>query len=79
MFIIPALFIPLLNKIYHHVISLYRYSISDFLDEKKYVVNVKITVCLELSGPCLVKWDVFNDMYLPKLGCDWQINFSGKY
>jgi hypothetical protein len=49
------------------------------MDKKKYVVNVKITVCLELSGPCLVKWDVFNDMYLPKLGCDWQINFSGKY
>ena len=49
------------------------------MDEKKYVVNVKITVCLEPSGPCTLTWDVFKDMYLPKLGCDWQIDFSGMY
>ena len=58
---------------------LHRYSISDLVNEKKYVVNVKITVCLEPSGPSTFTWDIFKDMYLPKLGCDWQIDFSGKY
>ena len=49
------------------------------MNGKKYVVNVKITVRLEPSGPSTFTWDIFKDMYLPKLGCDWQIDFSGKY
>ncbi|XP_052090897.1 uncharacterized protein LOC127727822 [Mytilus californianus] len=51
-----------------------KYSISDL--EKRYVVNMSITVCLEPSGPCIMSLEILRNSYLPKLGCNWNFDFS---
>ncbi|XP_063447091.1 uncharacterized protein LOC134726610 [Mytilus trossulus] len=53
-----------------------RYSVSDLEEKKKYIVNMEITVCLEPSGACIFTWNILKDVYLPKLGCDWNEDFS---
>jgi hypothetical protein len=45
--------------------------------EKKFVVNMNVSVCLEPDS-CVINLEVFNEMYLPKVGCDWNIEFTGK-
>ncbi|VDI06314.1 Hypothetical predicted protein [Mytilus galloprovincialis] len=52
------------------------YSIYDLFDEKKYMVNMNLSVCLE-PGSCDINVEIFNEMYLPKIGCDWNVDFSG--
>lgn len=52
---------------------------SDLEGKKKYIVNMNITVCLEPSGSCIFTWDILKNVYLPKLGCDWNMNMTGKY
>lgn len=56
-----------------------RYSVSDLEEKKKYIVNMEITVCLELSGACIFTWNILKNVYLHKLGCDWNEDFSGKF
>ncbi|VDI41394.1 Hypothetical predicted protein [Mytilus galloprovincialis] len=53
-----------------------QYSVSDLEGKKKYLVNMNITVCLEPSGSCIFTWDILKNVYLPKLGCDWNISMS---
>lgn len=52
-----------------------RYSVEDL--ETKYLVNMKVEICLEHGKPCMISQDVAKDVYLPKIGCDWSFDFSG--
>eukprot|EP00105_Crassostrea_gigas_P044414 XP_019928562.1 PREDICTED: uncharacterized protein LOC105342368 [Crassostrea gigas] len=45
--------------------------------EVKYLVNMKVEVCLEHGKPCLISYDIAKNLYLPKIGCDWSFNYSG--
>jgi hypothetical protein len=54
-----------------------RYSVEDL--ETKYLVNMKVEICLEHGKPCLISQDVANGVYLPKIGCDWTLDFSGAF
>lgn len=56
----------------------YRYIIEDLVGEAKYIVNIKVEVCLEKDKPCIISEDIAKDLYLPKLGCDWSLDFSSK-
>ncbi|VDI42060.1 Hypothetical predicted protein, partial [Mytilus galloprovincialis] len=47
------------------------YIIYDLQAEKKYMLNMNLSVCFEETGPCLVSVPVFENTKLPKLGCDW--------
>ncbi|VDH91582.1 Hypothetical predicted protein [Mytilus galloprovincialis] len=47
------------------------YTIHDLQAEKKYMLNMNLSVCFEETGPCLVSVPVFENTKLPKLGCDW--------
>lgn len=59
-------------------ICLSRYSIEDFVGDAKYMVNMKVEVCLEKDKPCILSQDIVKDLYLPKIGCDWSLDFSSK-
>lgn len=59
-------------------ICLSRYSIEDFVGDAKYMVNMKVEVCLEKDSPCILSQDIVKDLYLPKIGCDWSFDFSSK-
>ncbi|VDI43606.1 Hypothetical predicted protein [Mytilus galloprovincialis] len=48
-----------------------RFSIHDLQGEKKYLLNLKLSVCLEPDGACLISTSVLENFKLPKLGCDW--------
>ncbi|VDI38371.1 SWI/SNF-related matrix-associated actin-dependent regulator of chromatin subfamily E, member 1 [Mytilus galloprovincialis] len=53
-----------------------QYSVSDLEGKKKYIVNMNITVCLEPAGSCIFTWFILKNVYLPKLGCDWNMNMT---
>lgn len=55
-----------------------RYSIEDLMGDAKYMVNMKVEVCLEKDKPCILSQDIVKDLYLPKIGCDWSLDFSSK-
>ena len=38
-----------------------------------------MTICLEPVEPCIINWDILKDVRLPKVGCDWNTDFSGIY
>ena len=38
---------------------------------------MNLSVCLE-PGSCDINVEILNEMYLPKIGCDWNVDFSGK-
>ncbi|XP_071145134.1 uncharacterized protein [Mytilus edulis] len=48
-----------------------RFSIHDLQGEKNYLLNLKLSVCLEPDGACLISTSVLENFKLPKLGCDW--------
>lgn len=54
-----------------------RYTIEEL--EVKYLVNMKVEVCLEHGKPCLISYDIAKNLYLPKIGCDWSFNYSGVF
>lgn len=58
---------------------LYRYSVVDLAGDAKYMINAKLEVCLESGQPCLISHDIAKDLYLPKIGCDWSLDFSSKW
>ncbi|XP_062616058.1 uncharacterized protein LOC134277763, partial [Saccostrea cucullata] len=51
------------------------YSIEDL--EDKYLVNMKIDICIEKGQPCFLSHDIAKDLYLPKTECHWSFNPSG--
>lgn len=56
-----------------------RYSVVDLAGDAKYMINAKLEVCLESGQPCLISHDIAKDLYLPKIGCDWSLDFSSKW
>lgn len=40
---------------------------------------MKVEVCLEHGKPCMISYDIAKDLYLPKIGCDWSLNYSGVF
>ena len=51
------------------LINLYRYTIHNLEDERKYLVNIELSVCTE-SG-CEANYTIFKEMLLPKQNCSW--------
>ncbi|KAK6174798.1 hypothetical protein SNE40_013376 [Patella caerulea] len=45
--------------------------IDDLSSEKKFLVNLNISVCLEANKPCLISIPVLTNARIPKLICDW--------
>jgi len=45
------------------------------------LIDMTLSVCLEVEGPCYVSVKVFNKYRLPKPQCDWNSDFflKGKY
>lgn len=43
----------------------------DLQGEQKYLVNMKLSVCLEPSGACLLSTSILGNIKLPKLACNW--------
>ena len=52
---------------------------EDLVGEAKYLVNMKVEVCLEKDKPCMISRDIAKDLYLPKPGCDWSLDFSSEF
>ncbi|XP_063420822.1 uncharacterized protein LOC134706043 [Mytilus trossulus] len=48
-----------------------RFSVHDLQGEQKYLVNMKLSVCLESSGACLMSTSILENIKLPKLACNW--------
>ena len=63
---------------FNNISSYDRYTIHDLQAEKKYMLNMNLSVCFEQDGPCLVSVPVFENTKLPKLGCDWDVASFGK-
>lgn len=55
-----------------------RYSIEDFVGDIKYMVNMKVEVCLEKDKFCIFLQDIVKDFYFFKIGCDWFFDFLSK-
>ncbi|XP_062579219.1 uncharacterized protein LOC134241150, partial [Saccostrea cucullata] len=49
------------------------YSIEDLVGYTKYLVNMKVEVCLERNKPCIFSQNIAKDMYLPKIECNWSL------
>lgn len=59
--------------------SNYRYTIEDLMGADRYMVDIKVEICLEKDKPCMISKEITKDLYLPKLGCDWSLDFSRKF
>jgi len=59
-------------------VLVFRFKIDDLVVEKKYLLNVKLSICFETSGDCQYVFNVFEDSKVPKLGCNWGDNFPIK-
>lgn len=51
----------------------------DLEGDAKYLINMQLHVCLESGQPCMFSHDIAKDVYLPKIGCDWSLDFSSKF
>uniref|UniRef100_K1PXP9 Uncharacterized protein n=1 Tax=Magallana gigas TaxID=29159 RepID=K1PXP9_MAGGI len=52
------------------------YTIEDLMGADRYMVDIKVEICLEKDKPCMISKEITKDLYLPKLGCDWSLGFS---
>lgn len=43
----------------------------DLQGEQKYLVNMKLSVCLEPNGACLLSTTILENLKLPKVACNW--------
>lgn len=59
--------------------SNYRYTIEDLMGADRYMVDIKVEICLEKDKPCMISKEITKDLYLPKLGCDWSLGFSREF
>ncbi|KAL5015120.1 hypothetical protein ScPMuIL_009390 [Solemya velum] len=51
------------------------FQIDDLPTEKKYLMNMVISVCLEDSPDCELELDVMKNVEVPKPPCDWRKDF----
>ncbi|XP_062593831.1 uncharacterized protein LOC134255325, partial [Saccostrea cucullata] len=58
------------------VIGIEQYSVEDLVGYARYLVNMKVEVCLEKNNPCVFSQDIAKDLYLPKLECNWSLDHS---
>lgn len=57
---------------------IYRYTIVDLQQARKYNVSMIVKVCFEAADDnlCLYSVDVFSSTLLPKRICNWEADFS---
>jgi hypothetical protein len=66
---------------YNNILSLIsctrcRYNILDLQKERKFIVNLDLSVCVETDGGCLHDIVLFKDTAVPKILCNWDTEFS---
>jgi hypothetical protein len=51
--------------------------VEDLEAEKKFIVDINISICLNRAKgtPCEIVLKVLEKMYLPKIGCDWNVGY----
>ncbi|XP_033724553.1 uncharacterized protein LOC117314596 [Pecten maximus] len=52
-----------------------RYKIDDITAEKKYLMNLQLSLCLESGGDCIWSHNLLQDTKVSKLACHWGDNF----
>lgn len=53
----------------------YSFKIVDLEAERKYMVNLDFSVCMETNGTCEISVPVLVNTLLPKPVCDWDNDF----
>lgn len=65
-----------------YIISMvnFRFVIDDLPSQKMYMIDLKLSVCLEANNPsdCVFKTDVFKNLKLRKRLCNWNMGFKIK-
>ena len=54
------------------------YKVEDLKAEKKYVVDMRIKVCLEAGQACLIDEEIARLTHLPKQRCPFNTDYSSK-
>lgn len=49
--------------------------VEDLVSEKKFKINLNISLCFETSKDCLTTVNVLKDTQLPKVYCDWGTSY----
>lgn len=57
----------------------YRYIIEDFMGVDRYMVDIKVEICLEKDKFCMIFKEIIKDLYFFKFGCDWFFGFFCKF
>ncbi|ESO82597.1 hypothetical protein LOTGIDRAFT_236952 [Lottia gigantea] len=55
-----------------------QFTIDDLNSEKKFLVNLNISICLEKDKPCFLSVPVLTNTKIPKLVCDWDSTLALK-
>ncbi|XP_052067242.1 uncharacterized protein LOC127706625 [Mytilus californianus] len=54
------------------------FSVYDLAGENMFLLNLNISVCLEVEGSCLIHIPIFKNTKLPKYQCNWSKNLNSK-
>ncbi|CAG2196992.1 unnamed protein product [Mytilus edulis] len=52
------------------------YKIEDLQIQRKFRVDLNLSICFESNEPCLYEIVLFKDDLVPKILCNWEANFS---
>ncbi|XP_063447892.1 uncharacterized protein LOC134727440 [Mytilus trossulus] len=52
------------------------FMVIDLQAEKKFIISMNVSVCLEEGEACDITLEIVKDLCLPKIFCDWSINFN---
>ncbi|XP_076076025.1 uncharacterized protein LOC143046848 [Mytilus galloprovincialis] len=52
------------------------YKIEDLQIQRKFRVDLNLSICFESNEPCLYEIVLFKDALVPKILCNWEANFS---
>lgn len=61
---------------YNNFLSL---ELHDLPYQKKYLINLDVSVCFESGGSCEISVPVLENAALPKADCDWSQNLQGHH
>lgn len=53
--------------------------LHDLPYQKKYLIDLDVSVCFESGGSCEISVPVLEHATLPKADCDWSQNLQGHY
>ncbi|XP_041378093.1 uncharacterized protein LOC121390363 [Gigantopelta aegis] len=59
-----------------HVCFIHSYVIDELEADKKFVISVNVSVCLDASSTCLITVPILTNVLFPKLFCDWDNTLS---